>query len=165
MRSKRCEYWLTPKAERRESTTGTCSIYAVAQIAPNECLWDCQKNSVECSFDEASVNEIPDPLVYVYLSCPELGGDCFQHSCDPNAGFRRATELVAMRSILPGEQITFDLAMCLPFHFGAWDCHCGTWCCRQRVTGSDWEMHALQQRYQGYFQPYIEAKIRRGQSV
>ena len=34
------------------------------------------------------------------------------HSCDPNCGLVGAVILVAMRDIEPGEEITFDYAMC-----------------------------------------------------
>ena len=37
--------------------------------------------------------------------------DFINHSCDPNCGFTNANTLVAIRSIGPGESITFDYAM------------------------------------------------------
>ncbi|MCX5903887.1 MAG: SET domain-containing protein, partial [Proteobacteria bacterium] len=39
--------------------------------------------------------------------------DIFNHSCNPNAGFKGQIFLVAMRDIPAGEEVTFDYAMVL----------------------------------------------------
>lgn len=36
----------------------------------------------------------------------------FNHSCEPNAGFRSSIVLEAIRDIKAGEEITFDYAFC-----------------------------------------------------
>ncbi|MDX2042512.1 MAG: SET domain-containing protein [Acidobacteriota bacterium] len=111
--------------------------------------------------------QISDDLVCTYATAEELcvwgeslGGDYFNHSCDPNSGFRGMIEIVAMREIESGEQITFDYAMCLTSDFGNMDCLCGAANCRKQVTGDDWKMPELQKRYNSYFQPYIEVRIK-----
>ena len=85
------------------------------------------------------------------------------HSCDPNAGFKGQIFLVAMRDIAEDEEITFDYAMCLgdgpdaePYRL---ECHCGSAQCRGAVTDTDWMIPELQSRYQGFFQPYLQARI------
>lgn len=104
--------------------------------------------------------QIADDLIFAFISPDEIGEiDCFNHSCAPNAGFNGHIELVAMRDIAAGEEVTFDYATCLTTGFGDMDCLCGTSNCRGRVTGEDWKLPELQQRYRGYFQPYIERKI------
>ncbi|MFN7930518.1 MAG: SET domain-containing protein [Blastocatellia bacterium] len=148
--------WLTAKATRQLNAAGQQGIYAVQLIAKDECIWAWSDPLVALALPTTS---FLGPLMYAYLSQAELGGDCFRHSCDPNAGFRGVLELVAMRDILPTEPITFDLALCLPFDFGRLTCRCGAARCRRVVTGSDWELLALQQRYRGYFQPFIAERI------
>lgn len=81
------------------------------------------------------------------------------HSCDPNVG--SALDLhhtFAMRDIEEGEEITYDYAMT---DAGKWDfvCACGKPNCRKFVTGNDWKIPELQQRYRGYFQENIQEKI------
>jgi hypothetical protein len=71
---------------------------------------------------------------------------------------------VALREITVGEEVTFDYATCMTASFGDFDCLCGAANCRGRITGEDWKLPELQTRLRGYFQPYIEAKIRCGQS-
>lgn len=89
--------------------------------------------------------------------------DFFNHSCNPNAGFKGQIFLVAMRDIEVCEEITFDYAMVLhecdgipSFEF---DCICGSPICRRKITDSDWKIPELQKRYNGYFQWYLQEKI------
>jgi len=60
----------------------------------------------------------------------------FNHSCAPNAGFARRSDVVALRALAPGEEITCDYAtncsakneFVMPFV-----CHCGAPDCRGRI--------------------------------
>jgi hypothetical protein len=62
------------------------------------------------------------------------------HSCDPNCGLRTNSsggfDVVAMRDIEPGEEITIDYAMTRYslVEFPS-DCRCETACCRGLITG------------------------------
>ncbi len=85
--------------------------------------------------------------------------DFVNHSCNPNAGLSGQIGLVAMRDIQPGEEICYDYAMSDGSDYDEFDCQCGEAACRKRVTGSDWRLPQLQQRYRGYFSPYIQRRI------
>jgi len=90
--------------------------------------------------------------------------DFFNHSCDPNCGFKGQVFLVAMRDIRAGEEVTFDYCMTVSASVGSdmvfeMDCACGSPHCRKRITELDWMMPELQLRYKGYFSPYIQDKI------
>lgn len=66
-----------------------------------------------------------------------------------------------MVDIQVGEEITFDYAMSdsvdtLSSH---WDCLCKKSLCRKKIRGEDWKIKELQERYQGYFSPYLQRKI------
>ncbi len=78
------------------------------------------------------------------------------HSCDPSM-----LNDVAFRDIAAGEEITTDYACgeASP-NYVLEPCRCGTEICRGRVSGDDWRIPALQQRYRGYFTPHIERLIR-----
>ncbi len=91
--------------------------------------------------------------------------DFFNHSCDPNCGFRGSIFLVAMRDIAAGEELTFDYAMVVSRTPGfqvvfAMECRCGSPFCRGQITEDDWQLPELQQRYAGYFSQYLEERIR-----
>ncbi len=85
--------------------------------------------------------------------------DYINHSCNPNGGLNGANNLVAMRDIDVGEEVTFDYAMSDSSPYDQFECGCGTTMCRGKVTGNDWQLPALWERYRGYFSPYLQGKI------
>ncbi|MGC1379248.1 MAG: SET domain-containing protein-lysine N-methyltransferase [Anaerolineales bacterium] len=86
-------------------------------------------------------------------------GDYVNHCCEPNAGLSGQIALVALRDIQPGEEVCFDYAMSDATPYDEFDCQCGAVHCRGRVTGDDWRIPALQERYAGYFTPYVQRLI------
>lgn len=54
------------------------------------------------------------------------------HSCDPNAGIKNNREIVAMRSIKKGEEITIDYAMNSNDEW-TMECNCGSPKCRKLI--------------------------------
>jgi uncharacterized protein len=88
--------------------------------------------------------------------------DFFNHSCEPNAGFKGQIFMVAMEKIKKGEEVTFDYAMVLggsePYKL---NCLCKRNICRRKITNNDWKIKELQKKYDGYFQWYIQDKILR----
>jgi len=97
----------------------------------------------------------------LYLVSSKPGpGDFINHSCNPNAGLNGQIAIVAMRDIQPGEEVTIDYAMCDGDPSDAFDCLCGSPVCRHVVTGNDWMLPELQERYAGYFSPFLERRIK-----
>lgn len=92
---------------------------------------------------------------------PPDPADLVNHSCDPNAGLRGQICLVSMRPIEAGEEVRFDYAMSEGSEYDEFDCRCGAGACRGRVTGDDWRLPELQQRYAGWFSPYLARRIER----
>lgn len=87
--------------------------------------------------------------------------DYFNHCCDPNAGLYGQITLVAMRGIVVDEEICFDYAMSDSNPYDEFECGCGTPNCRGKVTADDWQRPDLQDRYRGYFSPYLQRRIER----
>ncbi len=100
-----------------------------------------------------------DEDFYLLTAEAKEPNDCFNHSCDPNLGFFGQIGLVAMRDIEPQEELTFDYAMSDGSPYDEFDCQCGSANCRKKVTGSDWKLPGLWQRYDGYFSPYLARRI------
>jgi uncharacterized protein len=92
---------------------------------------------------------------------PDDAADYVNHSCAPNAGLNGQIVLVAMREIASGEDISFDYAMTDGEPYDEFECACGTPQCRNRVTGNDWRLPELWDRYAGYFSPYLQRRIDR----
>jgi uncharacterized protein len=80
------------------------------------------------------------------------------HSCDPNVGFDGQITYVAMRDIHAGEELCHDYAMARSLKYEL-RCRCGSRLCRGIVTGKDWKIKALQERYNGYFSSYLLKRI------
>jgi uncharacterized protein len=85
--------------------------------------------------------------------------DAFNHSCDPNCGMFGSIMLVAMRDISPGEELTYDYAMSDSSPYDEFACSCDTDHCRTVISGRDWMLPDLQQRYAGFFSTYLARKI------
>jgi hypothetical protein len=99
--------------------------------------------------------------MYLAPVIPDDESDYVNHSCDPNAGLSGQIVLVAMRDIAAGEEVTFDYAMADGDGYDEFPCACGAPSCRGRVTGNDWKLPELWQRYKGYFSPYLQRRIDR----
>jgi hypothetical protein len=87
------------------------------------------------------------------------------HSCSPNAGFHGQIFLVALRPIRRDEEITYDYAMVMrngDSHASGFKmrCSCGSSQCRGIISGDDWRNPKLQRRYAGYFQWYLQERIK-----
>jgi SET domain-containing protein len=80
------------------------------------------------------------------------------HSCDTNLGMRGEITFVAMRDIGAGEELTHDWCTTDDDDYEV-KCQCASPNCRGMVTGKDWQKPELQQKYAGYFSPYLAEKI------
>jgi len=80
------------------------------------------------------------------------------HSCEPNLGIQGQISFHAMRDIEAGEELTFDYATGDDDDWSM-ECACGAKTCRGTVTGQDWRIAELQEKYRGWFSHYLERKI------
>ncbi len=162
--------WLSPKLEVRPSATHKKGVFAREYVPASERI-------AILGGDVMLIEEIkrlPEHLQDYPMQIEErfvLGSrttiedtDFFNHSCDPNAGFRGQIFLVAMRLIPAGEEVTFDYAMVVSQSVGSdvvfeMDCQCGASLCRRVITEHDWKRADLRERYRGFFSQYLEDKI------
>jgi uncharacterized protein len=92
----------------------------------------------------------------LFIATPKSLYYYVNHSCDP-----KMLNDVAWRDIEAGEEITTDYAYCEASpNYRLEPCNCGSAFCRGRMTGNDWKLPKLQQRYHSYFTPHIERLIR-----
>lgn len=91
-----------------------------------------------------------------------LEGPCrfVNHSCVPNTGFKNDRVLVAIRDILPGEEVTLDYGMAEFELYRPFYCECGKPSCREYVEGFVTLPKHLMRRYfdSGLFTPYLQRK-------
>ncbi|HSV15089.1 MAG TPA: SET domain-containing protein-lysine N-methyltransferase [Tepidisphaeraceae bacterium] len=98
----------------------------------------------------------------------ESGGadDCVNHSCDPDAGLvidGTDVQLIALRDIAAGEQVTFDYSTTMDEDDFEFDCLCGSPNCRRRIRDFKHLPAEVQRRYvelgvvPEYNRRYVEA--------
>jgi hypothetical protein len=166
-------HWLHPKIEPRAAGTCGDGLFTSRKIRAGERLL--VFGGYVMTVEEESLLpgklgdngvQIAKDLVICSAQPNEWGGGNFlNHSCDPNAGFKGQIVLVAMRDIQKNEQITIDYAMVL--HKSSkgpayrMKCLCGAASCRHLITENDWKIEALQVKYRGWFQPYLQEEIDR----
>lgn len=80
------------------------------------------------------------------------------HSCDPNCGVHGEVTFVAIRDIIIGEELTIDYAF-IDNEDYSFVCHCGSNSCRHIITGYDWKIKSIQEKYYPYFAQYLKDKI------
>jgi uncharacterized protein len=161
--------WYDPRLALGESATHGKGLFAADLIRAGETImiWggtlytrqdleDIRAGKIKV--EEFSYSFVDEDLL---LAAPDDGLDYFiNHSCDPNIWIVDEVTVVARRDIQAGEEIRGDYAV--------WEaepgyvlelCQCGSDLCRQRITGNDWMLPALQERYKGHFLPYISRRI------
>lgn len=91
-----------------------------------------------------------------------VDSDLMNHSCDPNTWMDDEVTISARRDIAPGEEVTADYALWVayPGYETIAQCHCESSLCRHRITGDDWQLREVQERYRGHFPPYLDQRIK-----
>jgi uncharacterized protein len=163
--------YLSPKVEARPNRDkGGWGVYASQPVAKDEVLvvWGgdvvdgetFQGLSAEAQHHGVQVEED----LYQVSREPLEPADFINHACEPTVGMSGQIVLVALRALAPGDEICLDYAMCDGTPYDEFDCACGAQNCRGRVTGNDWARPDLQQRYAGYFSPYLQRRIDRARN-
>ncbi len=164
--------WLDPRIELRHSSTAGRGMFARSAISKGETVivWGgtvVTRADIEAGkVDEDSTVPIGEGLYLgsaagTYNRDEDLS-DFMNHSCDPNVWMKDEVTLVARRDIPPGEELTADYAMWKDDEDSVvtWTCRCGSPLCRHRITGRDWRLSELQQRYDEHFSPFLNERIR-----
>jgi uncharacterized protein len=161
--------YLSPLAETREIAPKGFGSFAITPIPVGTIVATFGGTIVDRTSFESNPLEQRSRSIQIdedqFLLGPELRepGDSINHSCNPNCHLRNATQLIAMREIALGEELTYDYATSDASDYDEFDCACGSDECRGRVTGNDWQIPEIQNRYNKFFSPYIQRKIKAAQ--
>src|SRR5687768_2953835 len=157
--------YLNPKCEAREHAEGGCGVFARKLIHQGELisLWGgtiVKKDQLDSGMPRFTQRVLQvDEDLYLLTAEQAEPNDCFNHSCDPNLGFSGQIGLVAIRDIPAGDELCFDYAMSDGEPYDEFDCFCGSPVCRKKITGNDWKLPVLREKYEGYFSPYLAKRI------
>ena len=158
--------YLSPLAEAREIPPKGFGCFAVAPIPTGTIIATfggtiLHRHKFETyPLEQRSRSIQIDTDLFVLGPVSREPGDSVNHSCSPNCHMRNATQLIAMRDIAIGEELTYDYATSDASNYDEFECACGSVNCRLRVTGNDWKLPDLQSRYQKIFSPYVQRKIK-----
>ena len=149
--------------EYRASSNFGGGLFATSEIAPGQ---------IVASFDgdywnwDKSVSDLPNESPdytrdHTIQYAPGKSRDSAaglgryaNHSCDPNCGIKNYFDLVAMRPIARGEQITWDYAMT---EHNDWfmTCRCGSPRCRKLITGYHNLPPEFRDAYKGFISQWL----------
>lgn len=164
--------WTNPDTEVREIDRYGKGVFAKEDIKKGSLLAVFGGYVMDISYEELLPDSIKDNALQISENLvlgvkeeSEVEVACyFNHSCDPNAGFKGQIFLVAMRDIEKDDQVTFDYGMVLfRSRYGndyMFKCACGSAQCRGNITNNDWKMSTLREKYHGYFQYFLEEMIK-----
>ncbi|OGM11415.1 hypothetical protein A2Z22_00860 [Candidatus Woesebacteria bacterium RBG_16_34_12] len=170
------EDWISPKIEVRKSQLGGKGMFAKKPINEGKVVlrWGAKPGNV---FSEEEIRtgkarkrssiEIEEGI-YLAGEANVLAedSDFLNHSCDSNLWMSDSVTLVARRNIKEGEEVTADYALWQGdvIWVANWDCKCGQTVCRHKVTGKDWKLPKVQERYKNHFSPFLNRRIERQRS-
>lgn len=160
--------YINNKVELRDSKIGK-GVFAKEKILKDEVITDFSTGPGKLIKSEEAdklfkgendhMIQTDDDLFFAATEDKEFEDtDYINHSCDPNCGVRDSLKIVAMKDIEKDEEITFDYAMSESSEYSI-KCECGAINCRGKVTGDDWKIKELQEKYKGYFSDYLQNKI------
>lgn len=160
--------WFSPTTEKRSSAIQGRGLFAREAIAAGAIvavkggaiLDRAEYTKVRDAVSPAEI-QIDDALYIAPRRAADVEANvlCLNHSCDPNVGVRGQITFVAMRAIPANAELTIDYAMIDGDPTEEMTCACGAPLCRKLVTGNDWQLPELQQRYAGYFSRYLQDRI------
>lgn len=89
------------------------------------------------------------------------------HSCDSNLWMADAVTVVARFDILPGQELTIDYALFTAQNDWRMNvvCNCGALVCRKTITGNDWNLPDVQNRYHNHFSPFLNERIKQARML
>jgi SET domain-containing protein len=159
----------SPKTEVRQSNIHGRGLFAIADIKKDEIVAVKGGHIVTGAQLRESITpdlgpveiQIDDDLFIAPVDADEREGSMLysNHSCAANLGLRGEIIFVAMRDIAAGEELTHDWAT-TDYDTYSVPCNCGAPNCRGTLHGQDWQRAELQDRYAGYFSPYLARKIK-----
>jgi len=161
--------WIDPRIEIRTTASMGKGMFAHEPIRAGECviIWGgtvfTEEERKRGLIKKYTTSGIAEGLYLgSKLDDPDVPDQFMNHSCDPSLWMKDENTLMARRDIATGDEVTADYAMWTTDENWAMDeaCRCGSSLCRTKVTGNDWKLNELRERYQGHFVPFINERIK-----
>lgn len=159
------EDWINPKIDLFQNSISGYGLFALERIKKDEAVIVygnnyLTKEEIDLYSRSHYIIQWDDDLFSAEIPQEEEGW-FINHSCNPNTWMKTSDPytLVAMRTILPGEEINVDYAIWNDHSLESFDCNCGNENCRKKITPHDWRIVSLQKKYKNHFCPFLLKKI------
>jgi SET domain-containing protein len=146
----------SPKIKLKRTKKFGLAVFATKKIKKNEAI---------AQFDGKYYPENAEWTKFIndhVIQCaPKLWRDSdgiakfINHSCEPNCGIKRKFNVVAMRDIKKGEQITWDYEMTENSSWWVLKCKCGSPICRKRIGAYKNMPAEIRKKYKGYISSWL----------
>lgn len=87
---------------------------------------------------------------------PVSFGVFINHSCSPNTGLRKKINVIAIKNIKAGEEITFDYSLSEADIFWNFKCNCGSKNCRKIIRSIQFLPEKIFKKDKKYIPPYFQ---------
>lgn len=161
------EDWISPKIEIKDSENKGKGMFAIEPISKGEIVIVWGGNYVDTKGADKAKEEGKlvmqfDENLFSVEDKGESDSYFINHSCNPNVWMKDTFSLEAMRDINTGEELTADYAIWETDEnkISKWECKCESLNCRHFITGRDYLIEELQEKYKDHFLPLISKKIR-----
>ena len=157
--------WLNPLAEVRAAGAKGLGIFATQDFTAGTTVAGfgghvVERNEFDTLDEDLRTHSLQvDDRLYLVSLPPFAPADYTNHSCEPNCGIVGSLLLVTMVDVAAGQELCFDYAMTDTNDYDEFVCMCGASACRRLITGGDWKLAELRDRYRGYFSSYITRRI------
>jgi uncharacterized protein len=170
MKSYSQEFWIDSRLEARPSPIQGQGGFALSSIAADEIvviiggslMTEAEFQRFKTQADRYDAVQIDEDLHLVDVSgALQRVKVSLNHSCDSNLWMADENTLVARRDIAPGEEVTVDYVLftAQPTWRLDEECRCGSPLCRHIISGIDWRLPTVQERYRDHFSPFINRRI------
>ena len=158
--------WLSPKVSVKKSPIHDLGLFADKAIKKDESVMILGGTKLtDKEVEEKRKNgERYDGValgtnINLSIAPREWPGIHGNHSCNPNLWMKDAITIMSRRDIGVDEELTTDYAMYTIHPNWSMECNCRSSLCRKLITGNDWSLPELQERYRDHFSPIIEKLI------
>lgn len=170
-----CHSYISKPIEQRPSSINGQGLFCKTnyEIHANELLLI--KGGHELHKEEMSASKIIDSYMQIgenlYLAAKTQEEEpqikiFINHSCSPNVRIENKRAFVSLLDIKkPDVELTVDYSF-IDNESYRFKCNCGRPNCRKIITGYDWQLKSVQNKYKKeYFSSYIQSKINTGINV